>query len=326
MAAYVAPGFVVSIIHNNKPIRELSEEGKRITRIPFGSEYAIRLKNKSHARAYTKVYIDGTDVTGAGKIILNAGQTLDLERFLEDAHSGKKFKFVEASNGAVQDPTSGANGHVQVVFEPEDTVAELKKTLSNVCKRAPGGIAGVQDMSGILRGAGFLGHHHQPAQAADHVNVNTGGASGYVGYGAGVAPTSTLITNAVGGIGMGHTYVDYPMPQEVSLSDAGATVEGSHSSQGFSISHENFATLPSVTIDLWIKGPKVELPQAPLLKLDVSWVFRVGAKGLQEVVCGGVSLPMSQVDYTSWDGEVAHTTVSGVQYMLTSGTWRIEIV
>lgn len=323
MAAYVAPGFVVSVIHNNKSIRELSEEGKRITRIPFGSEYAIRLKNKSHARAYAKVYIDGTDVTGAGKIILNAGQTLDLERFLEDANSGKKFKFVAALSEGVQDPTSGANGHVQVVFEPEDTVEELKKTLSRISKRAPGGTPGVQDMSGILRGAGFLGHH-QPTQATDY--VITGGAGGCVGYGAGVAPTSTLITNAVGGIGTGHTYVDCPMPQEMSLSDAGATVEGSHSSQGFSISHENFATLPSVTINLWIKGPKVELPQAPLLKLDVSWVFRVGAKGLQEVVCGGVSLPMSQVAYTSWDGEVAHTTVSGVQYMLTSGTWRVEIV
>ena len=142
MAAYTQ-GFVVSIIGSNgKVIRESNVNNQRVVRLPFDSEYKIRIQNKNLSRAYAKVLIDGTEVH-TGKFVLRGNSSLDLERFDLDGNlsSGRKFKFVPLSNSDVQDPTSKENGILEVIFE-EEVVSSYTLTTNH-------------PHTGVLRGMGF---------------------------------------------------------------------------------------------------------------------------------------------------------------------------
>ena len=125
MSAYLS-NYVVSVLGpNGTPLREHNDLGLRTARLGWNSEYKLRLKNKStYQRAIAEVWIDGTCCTPAG-LILQAGQTLDLERFLSNGSltAGPRFKFVStqqgAQDGSLQDPDSPLNGQIRVVFRPE---------------------------------------------------------------------------------------------------------------------------------------------------------------------------------------------------------------
>ena len=77
---------------NGKVLREF----KDTVHIPFGSEYAITLKNLNTTRAVVNVYIDGDNVVPGG-LVLNAGQSIDLERSIRNNNltEGNRFKFIE---------------------------------------------------------------------------------------------------------------------------------------------------------------------------------------------------------------------------------------
>jgi len=124
MMAYQSPGFIATILHNNRPVREFTETNERTCIVPFGSEYKVRLKNKTDKRCKVKVFIDGMDTNSDGSsFVLAAQQSLDLERFVDDLKSGKKFKFISVEEGTktgeIQDPTSSENGLIRVEFHPE---------------------------------------------------------------------------------------------------------------------------------------------------------------------------------------------------------------
>jgi len=109
--------FVLSIISDGHPVKESGSRGNRQVVVPFGSEYKIRLKNKNDRSCTARVTIDGTPVSNFGDIIVNAGGTVDLERFITNSmSSGKKFKFVELDHPDVDDPTKSENGIIQVEF------------------------------------------------------------------------------------------------------------------------------------------------------------------------------------------------------------------
>ena len=106
-------GFVLSIMRDGRPLRESG----RVVRIPFDSEYKIRLKNKNGKSCKARVTIDGTPVSQLGDFVISSWGTLDLERFVNDSlNKGKKFKFVSAKSGEVQDPTNSDNGLIRVEF------------------------------------------------------------------------------------------------------------------------------------------------------------------------------------------------------------------
>ena len=71
-------------------------EFKDTVHIPFGSEYAITIKNLHTTRAVVSVYIDGDNVVPGG-LVINAGQSIDLERSIRNNNltEGNKFKFIE---------------------------------------------------------------------------------------------------------------------------------------------------------------------------------------------------------------------------------------
>lgn len=109
--------FVLSIIHDGRPVKESGSGSNRQVAIPFGSEYKIRLKNKNDRDCTARVLVDGVPVSNFGDIIVSAGGTVDLERFITNSmSSGKRFKFVELDNPNVDDPTKSENGVVRVEF------------------------------------------------------------------------------------------------------------------------------------------------------------------------------------------------------------------
>jgi hypothetical protein len=67
--------------------------------IPFGSEYQIRLRNLIGSRVKINVEIDGQNVTDGG-LVLNAFQTIALERFIRNGNlsTGNRFKFIERTS------------------------------------------------------------------------------------------------------------------------------------------------------------------------------------------------------------------------------------
>ena len=77
---------------NGKVLREF----KDTVYIPFGSEYAITLRNLHTTRAVVSVYIDGDNMVPGG-LVLNPGQSIDLERSIRNNNltEGNRFKFIE---------------------------------------------------------------------------------------------------------------------------------------------------------------------------------------------------------------------------------------
>lgn len=166
MAAYTQ-GFVVSIIGSNgKVIRESNVNNQRVARLPFDSEYKIRIQNKNLTRAYAKVLIDGTEVH-TGKFILRGNSSVDLERFDLDGNlsSGRKFKFVPLTNSDVQDPTSKENGILEVIFEEE-----FESTYKTLTSFPHAGV--LRGMSGVSTGS-IIGSSFAFNSAVEGSNVAT---------------------------------------------------------------------------------------------------------------------------------------------------------
>jgi len=109
--------FVLSVIHDGHPVKETGKKWNREVAIPFDSEYKIRLKNKNDRSCTARVFIDGKRVSQLGDVILSAGGTIDLERYIDRSlEQGKRFKFVTLDHEDVDDPTSSSNGIIKVEF------------------------------------------------------------------------------------------------------------------------------------------------------------------------------------------------------------------
>ena len=106
-------GFVLSILKDGKPLKEIDG----VVRIPFDSEYQVRLRNKNWLNCKAKVYIDGAPVSNLGDFVINSQGVVDLERFLDNSlDEGARFKFVHKDHGEVSDPDNDENGVIRVEF------------------------------------------------------------------------------------------------------------------------------------------------------------------------------------------------------------------
>ena len=219
-------GHVVAIVDsNNKPIREFNENGQKVVRIPFGSEYKIRLKNKNNKRCYATVEIDGMDVSSEKqRLVFGPNQELDLERFVDSMTTGQKFKFVSAGDSQVQDPTSKENGKIKVTFYPE----YIFQTITTLAQPTYQPFWG---HSGILR---------------SYTNKSVDG-------GISCSTNSAFHMRGVEGAA-NNVQLDTCMV----ANDAGATVGGSTSDQKFTVSNESFVTDTPVVIEIQLKGPSRE--------------------------------------------------------------------
>jgi len=119
--------FVLSISHDGYPVKETGNRWDKEVAIPFDSEYKIRLKNKNDRSCTARVFIDGKRVSQLGDIIITAGDTIDLERYIDSSlEKGKKFKFVSLDHPDVDDPTSSSNGIVEIEFRKAKHKNDIK--------------------------------------------------------------------------------------------------------------------------------------------------------------------------------------------------------
>jgi len=97
-------------MYNNKLAVALKSAGKVLREfkdevyVPFGSEYSIYIKNMNSVRALVTVTVDGVDIGDGTKFVVDANDSIDIERFIKDGNfkKGNSLKFIERS-GAVED-------------------------------------------------------------------------------------------------------------------------------------------------------------------------------------------------------------------------------
>ena len=106
----------------------LRESGDLVT-LPFGSEYAIYLKNLNSVRVQVSVSVDGQDATEGTRLIIAPNSSLELERFIKSGklNAGNKFRFIER--------TAGIEKHRGV--GPDDGLVRVEAWREIVTQRVP---------------------------------------------------------------------------------------------------------------------------------------------------------------------------------------------
>lgn len=236
MMAYDS-SFVLCVLHDGSPVREINGQ----VSVPFHSEYKVRLKNKhTYLRAKARVWIDGRKVSGLGDFILKPGETLDLERFLDESlSSGNRFKFVPLSDSRVNDPTDQDNGIIKVEFYREyDFLNNWKITVSPAKPITP-----------------------WPGSDPSW-DDNTSGRKFHAGSGRGTCSSMTYTCNTSLLSNASANFVSSP-------ASAGATVEGSISNQNFVYGDDFQTELLPVTLTLRLKGLSTHAPTFTVVNKNV---------------------------------------------------------
>lgn len=115
---------VVAIRVNGQVLREHSttSEVKDTVYVPFGSEYSVYVKNLETRRVEFDIIIDGKSATDGRKLVLNAGQEMNMERFLKNGNleQGNRFKFIERTSAVEKHKGIGAqDGLIEIRFNFE---------------------------------------------------------------------------------------------------------------------------------------------------------------------------------------------------------------
>jgi hypothetical protein len=83
--------FVVVVKCDGRILREHEND---VVYLPFGSEYSILLKNKDSRRALVDIEIDGENVLGGHKLIVNGNETQEIKGFMRDMNNTNRFRFI----------------------------------------------------------------------------------------------------------------------------------------------------------------------------------------------------------------------------------------
>lgn len=119
----------------------VSREENGEVKIPFGSEYAIRIRNKLRSSVVADIYVDGRLVNEKGSIFLAGNQHLDLDHFIKKDGSKHSLEFVKVlKNGKNKDGIEEnelENGKIEVRFykaaeEQLSDIEQLKKDLDSI--------------------------------------------------------------------------------------------------------------------------------------------------------------------------------------------------
>ena len=90
------------------------QEENRIVKLPFNTDYKVRLINKNSKRSACDLFINGEKIS---RFILSSYETLDVERFLDgNLDNGSKFKFVSLEDSRVKSRKDFENGLVEAHF------------------------------------------------------------------------------------------------------------------------------------------------------------------------------------------------------------------
>lgn len=275
MMAY-KDGFVVSIVKDNQNLRTINKNNKRTAIIPFGSEYKIRLINKNSVRCKAAVFIDGTDVLFGKKVILNPYETFDLERFVDSLDSGKKFKFESVkramASGEIGDPDSPDNGCIKVDFYKE--YQEINIPFNNISGtlniNSSGNIGlGVSnstthiDLQNLnLTNTAYTGTGLSTPTSGKMFTRSLNSANSYSVMDSNSVMDSTCVsssfTNSTPTSGVEFCVASAGIPDTpLNIATKGVTVEGSASSQNFSLGTNFVTNAFATTIQVWLQAPEV---------------------------------------------------------------------
>lgn len=78
--------------------RVLRETGDTVS-LPFGSEFALLVRNLNSVRSQVSISIDGDDVTDGTRLIIEPNSSIELGRYVRNRNftSGNRFRFIERS-------------------------------------------------------------------------------------------------------------------------------------------------------------------------------------------------------------------------------------
>jgi hypothetical protein len=118
---------VCSVKVGKKILREKNQNNESTVFIPFGSEYSLVLKNLGGQNAVVNIEIDGRKVSENG-FYMRAGQTADIERFVESLTEGRRFKFIEKTQ-EISDFRGDKidDGLIRVTWQFEKPLPEVKE-------------------------------------------------------------------------------------------------------------------------------------------------------------------------------------------------------
>lgn len=108
----------VALKHSGKVLRDFGDT----VYLPFGSEYSIFIKNMNSVRALVNITIDGQDVGDGHSFIVNANDSIDVERFIKNDNlkHGNRFKFIERTENIENHRGIGIeDGLIRVEFKYE---------------------------------------------------------------------------------------------------------------------------------------------------------------------------------------------------------------
>lgn len=251
---------VASLKANGKILREF----KDTVYIPFGSEYSFLIKNLNTTRALVNVFIDGENVIEGG-LVLNAGQEVDLERYVKNGNlkEGNRFKFIERTSSVEQHRgTKLEDGLVRIEFQFEKPPMRINDLPEWQKKQIWDGIK-----YGTINAVGAVGSSEYPG-ARDKFTVTASGATyatNVNGAMRGVdftngesvkAQASASINNycAQNGIVNKAEIHDGMATMDCAFNDVGITVPGSKSTQSFSTTYMNALEDEKHTIVLKLLG------------------------------------------------------------------------
>lgn len=97
------------------------EEKNGIVKIPWDSEYVIRIKNRHRLPAAIALFVDNQAVKDdGGMLALFGNSTIDIPGFLGPNGHNKAFKFVPSNDSRVAQPGEKENGIVMARFYLQD--------------------------------------------------------------------------------------------------------------------------------------------------------------------------------------------------------------
>lgn len=121
----------------------LREDGENVY-LPFGQEYTIFIRNLNSVRALVKIEIDGTDISDGSALVVQANDSLEIERFIKSMDVGQRFKFIERTQKIEEGPRGikVEDGLIrfEVEFEQPQRHRPIYSKGSGIARSTPGSV------------------------------------------------------------------------------------------------------------------------------------------------------------------------------------------
>ena len=109
------------------------EEKNGTVKIPWDSEYVVRLKNRHRLPAAIALFVDNQAVKDdGGMLVVFGNSTIDVPGFLGTNGHNKAFKFVPVNDSRVAQPGEKENGILMARFYLQETVKQNSVTKETI--------------------------------------------------------------------------------------------------------------------------------------------------------------------------------------------------